>query len=102
MDHEEKIVYVISVPLDEITIGNNTICIPFGISKIANVSNNKYKILVEVFENPKSSTGSVPKSNLNQSSYEAINQSFNSFTDIEFSINQLTKLQQNTQILDDK
>ncbi|CAF1345261.1 unnamed protein product [Adineta steineri] len=60
IDHEKKIIYVVSVPLDEFTIGKSTICIPIGITCLDDQDSTNQKLLIEIFSNTKSCDSYLP------------------------------------------
>ncbi|CAF3098131.1 unnamed protein product [Rotaria sp. Silwood2] len=73
LDHEKKKIYVVSVPLDEFTIGQSTICLPVSITCLND--NGNQKLLIEIFSNTKSCDSCLP--NLSQFAHDTITESIN-------------------------
>ncbi|CAF1497431.1 unnamed protein product [Rotaria sordida] len=91
LDHEKKKIYVVSVPLDEFTIGQSTICLPVSITCLED--NTNQKLLIEIFSNTKSCDSYLP--NLSQFAQDTITESINMISSdepIEESINETKEI----------
>lgn len=59
IDHYNKIIYIVPVPLDEATVGQNTTCIVLGTQVLKSYENGDCDILVEVLESPPTCLGDI-------------------------------------------
>ena len=59
IDHCNKIIYIVPVPLDRATVGDNTTCVVLGTQVLNSHHNGDIDLFVEVLESPPTCLGSI-------------------------------------------